>query len=193
MSSGRSLVGIAIVLSLAAALAPVRASSPDPLAAQLKRCASLTEASARLACYDTLAGTAASSATTAGTAGVAPSPAAGAPPSTSAAPAAAAASGAPPASSAPPAEEFGVHNGPLEVKLGPVRDKHMLAVVSTVSNRPHGELVVRLDNGQVWVQLEPSNFPLKPGDHVEIDVGAFGSYVLWSPSNRRATKVDRID
>jgi hypothetical protein len=51
---------------------------------------------------------------------------------------------------------------------------------------------VRLDNGQVWVQIEPTNFPVKPGDHIEIDVGAFGSYVLWSPSNRRATKVTRI-
>ena len=153
MSSGRSLVGIAIVLSLAAAQAPVRASSPDPLAAQLKRCASLTEAGARLACYDTLAGTAASSATTAGTAGLASSPAAGGSragtPSTSAAPAAAAASGAPPASSAPPAEEFGVHNGPLEVKRGPVREKRMLAVVQyRVQTAPTGELVVRLDNGQ---------------------------------------------
>ena len=171
------------MLSLAAAQAPVQASSPDPLAVQLKRCASLTEASARLACYDALAGLA-PSATTAGTA---PSPAAGG--SQASTPSSAAVA----APSAPPAEEFGVHNGPLEVKRGPVREKRMLAVVSTVSNRANGELVVRLDNGQVWVQLEPTNFPVKPGDHVEIDVGAFGSYVLWSPSNRRATKVDRID
>jgi hypothetical protein len=101
-----------------------------------------------------------------------------------------AASGAPPA---PSDTEFGVHNGALEAKLiTPQRPKHMLAVVSAVSNRPRGELVVTLDNGQVWVQLEPTNYPLKAGDHVEIDVGALGSYILWSPSNRRATKVTRI-
>ncbi len=89
--------------------------------------------------------------------------------------------------------EFGVHNGALEAKLiGRQREKRLLAVVSAVSNRPRGELVVTLDNGQVWVQLEPANYPLKAGDHVEIDVGALGSYVLWSPSNRRATKVTRI-
>jgi hypothetical protein len=183
MSSGCSLVRVAILLSLAAAQAPVHAASPDPLAVQLKRCASLTEAGARLACYDALAGLAPS----ATTAAAAPSPAAGGSQARTSSSAAVA------ASAAPPAEEFGVHNGPLEVKRGPVREKRMLAVVSTVSNRGNGELVVRLDNGQVWVQLEPDKFPVKPGDHVEIDVGAFGSYVLWSPSNRRATKVDRID
>jgi hypothetical protein len=180
MSSACSFVSVTLVLSLAAAQAPVHAASPDPLTVQLKRCASLTEASARLACYDALAGLAPS----ATTAGAAPSPAPGG--SQAGTPSSA-------APGAPPAEEFGVHNGPLEVKRGPVREKRMLAVVSTVSNRPNGELVVRLDNGQVWVQLEAANFPVKPGDHVEIDVGAFGSYVLWSPSNRRATKVDRID
>ena len=183
MSSGCSWVRVAIMLSLAAAQAPVHASSPDPLAVQLKRCASLTDASTRLACYDALAGLAPS----ATTAGAAPSPAAGGPQAKTPSSAAVAAPGA------PPAEEFGVHNGPLEVKRGPVREKRMLAVVSTVSSRANGELVVTLDNGQVWVQIEPANFPVKPGDHIEIDVGAFGSYVLWSPSNRRATKVDRID
>jgi hypothetical protein len=186
MSSACPLVGVAILLSLAAAQAPVHAASPDPLAVQLKRCASLTEAGARLACYDALAATPPS----ATTAAAAASPAVGGSQGGASSPASVAASAAPPA---PPAEEFGVHNGPLEVKRGPVREKRMLAVVSTVSNRGNGELVVRLDNGQVWVQLAPDKFPVKPGDHVEIDVGAFGSYVLWSPSNRRATKVDRID
>ena len=94
---------------------------------------------------------------------------------------------------AQPDMEFGVHNGALEAKLvNPHREKQMLAVVRNVSNRPRGELVVTLDNGQVWAQIEATRYPLKPGDHVEIDVGAMGSYVLWSPSNRRATKVTRI-
>jgi hypothetical protein len=173
----------ALALTLAAAgVAPVQGSTPDPLPAQLKHCASLTVAGVRLACYDALAGasnqlppTPAVSSSAAGS---------------TAASAGAAASGAPPA---PSDTEFGVHNGPLEAKrITPQREKHLLAVVSAVSNRPRGELVVTLDNGQVWVQIEPANYPLKPGDHVEIDVAALGSYVLWSPSNRRATKVTRI-
>jgi hypothetical protein len=195
----------ALALTLAAAgVAPVQGSTPDPLPAQLKHCASLTVASVRLACYDALAGSSASnqvvppapatssSATTAGTvatAGAAARAGTAATPAT-AAPAGTAASGAPPA---PSDIEFGVHNGPLEAKrITPQREKRLLAVVSAISNRPRGELVVTLDNGQVWVQIEPANYPLKPGDHVEIDVAALGSYVLWSPSNRRATKVTRI-
>lgn len=165
---GRLLRTLVLILA-AAGVAPAQGSTPDPLLAQLKHCASLTVASARLACYDALAGAA--------TTGVAASAGTAAP-------------GAPPT---PSATAFGVHNGPLEARLvSPQREKHMLAVVAAVSNRPRGELVVTLDNGQVWVQNEPTNYPLKPGDHVEIDVGALGSYVLWSPSNRRATKVTRI-
>jgi hypothetical protein len=189
----------ALALTLAAAgVAPVQGSTPDPLPAQLKHCATLTVASARLACYDALAGSSASNqvtpptpATSSSAAKAGTATSAGAAKSAgSAATAGTAASGAPPA---PSDTEFGVHNGPLEAKrITPQREKRLLAVVSAVSNRPRGELVVTLDNGQVWVQIEPANYPLKPGDHVEIDVASLGSYVLWSPSNRRATKVTRI-
>lgn len=210
-SNAKPLV-CAVVLALAAAgLAPVLAATPDPLAARIKQCAALSGASARLACYDALARSqaadeAAPRAANAAPATVGPSVAAsgaagsGAP--GSGAPAAAAAASPAPATSAaaapsaPPAPnpaDFGIHNGPLEVKRGPVRQQQMIAVVSGVSNRPRGELIVSLDNGQVWLQNEPTFYPLKPGDHVEIDVGALGSYVMWCPSSRRATKVTRID
>jgi hypothetical protein len=200
MSDPRQFLS-ALALTLAGAgVAPVQGSTPDPLTAQLKHCASLTDASARLACYDALAGPSASNQVTspppvgsssAATARVAPSSVAAATAAPPPAPSnGIAASGTPPA---PSDTEFGVHNGPLEAKrITPQREKHLLAIVSAVSNRPRGELVVTLDNGQVWVQLEPTNYPLKAGDHVEIDVGALGSYILWSPSNRRATKVTRI-
>jgi hypothetical protein len=178
----------------AAGVAPVQASTPDSLPVQLKHCASLSDSSARLACYDALAGSPALN----HVASAAPAASSSAT-SSSAATAGIAAPGtpsAPSAPSAPPVQaefEFGVHNGPLEAKLiSTQREKQLLAVVSAVSNRPRGELVVTLDNGQVWAQIEATRYPLKPGDHVEIDVGAMGSYVLWSPSNRRATKVTRI-
>jgi hypothetical protein len=178
----------ALALTLAAAgAAPIRASTPDPLPAQLKHCASLTDASVRLACYDALAGSPAVNPAARTTAG------AGSGAVTAGVAATAGGAGAPGAAPAPNDADFGVHNGPLEAKrVAPQREKRLLAVVSGVSNRPQGELVVTLDNGQVWVQLEVKNYPLKAGDHVEIDVGALGSYVLWCPSNRRATKVTRI-
>jgi hypothetical protein len=190
VNSVRSLVSVAMVMGLAAAQTPAQASSSNSLAAQLKRCASLVDAGARLACYDALAGAAAPSAATAQ---AAPSPSASGSvrpiPSSSAA---AAPVAAPVAPAAPNFTDFGVRNGPLQAERDPVREKTMLAVVSAVSFRERGELVVRLDNGQVWRQIQPSDYPLKPGDHVEIDVAALGSYRLWTPSTRRATKVTRI-
>jgi hypothetical protein len=189
----------ALVLTLGAAnLAQVQASSPEPLAVQIKRCSSLTEANARLACYDALAGTVTGSVPSAAAAGSAATPARAAAPAdsepspgtSSNAPAAGVAASA--IQAAPNVADFGVRNGPLQAKLDPVKEKRMLAVVSTVSNRSRGELVVRLDNGQVWTQIEPRDYPLKPGDQVEIDVASLGAYVLWCPSTRRATKVTRI-
>jgi hypothetical protein len=188
MSSGRWLAGVAIVLSLGAGQTALRASSSDALAGQLKRCAALTDASPRLACYDALAGKAAPSATAAG----APSPPASGAVAASPSSGAVATTAAPAATAAPDIADFGVRNGPLEGERNPVREKSMLAVVSAVSIVGRGELVVTLDNGQVWRQLQASDYPLKPGDHVEIDLAALGSYRLWTPSTRRATKVTRI-
>jgi hypothetical protein len=179
-------MSVAMVMGLAAAQTPAQASSSNALAIQLKRCASFVDAGARLACYDALAGVAAPSAATRQ---AAPSPSAtgsaGAVPGSSTA-------AAPAAPAAPSFTDFGVRNGPLQADRDPVREKTMLAVVSAVSFRGRGELVVTLDNGQVWRQIQPSDYPLKAGDHVEIDVAALGSYRLWTPSTRRATKVTRI-
>jgi len=53
---------------------------------------------------------------------------------------------------------------------------------------------MRLDNGQVWLQLQTVEyFSPRPGDKVEVSEGALGSYVLWIPSARRASKVSRIE
>jgi hypothetical protein len=69
----------------------------------------------------------------------------------------------------------------------------MTAVVTKITQRPRGELVMTLDNGQVWVQNEAAAyFPLKPGDTVEISVGLLDSYVLWAPF-KRSTKVTRTN
>ena len=200
MSDPRSFVR-ALALTLAAAgVATVQGATPDTLPAQLRHCASLPVAGDRLACYDALAASAAlnpmapptAAARSGATPGSVAAPAGVAAPArldAPASPAAPAGPASPGASPAPSDTEFGVHNGPLEAKrITPQREKRLLAVVSTISNRAHGELVVTLDNGQVWAQLEPSTYPLKPGDHVEIDVGALGSYVLWTPSIRRATQ-----
>jgi hypothetical protein len=184
----RPLVGVVLVLSFAAAQTPAHASSSNPLAAQLKRCASLVDVGARLTCYDALAGSVAAPSAAAAQ----PSPSTGGSAGTTMSSSAAAAPVAAANPSAPPNADFGVRNGPLQAERDPVREKTMFAVVSAVGSRGRGELVVTLDNGQVWKQIQPSDYPLKAGDHVEIDVAALGSYRLWTPSTRRATKVTRI-
>jgi hypothetical protein len=196
MSSPKHLLSTLALILAGIGVSPVQASTPDPLSVPLKHCAALTDAGSRLACYDALAGSAASNQAggppPAANSTAANSVAAGS--SASAVGIVASTPAAAPGAAPGRADmEFGVHNGALEAKLvNPHREKQMLAVVSAISSRPRGELVVTLDNGQVWTQIEATRYPLKTGDHVEIDVGAMGSYVLWSPSNRRATKVTRI-
>jgi hypothetical protein len=58
--------------------------------------------------------------------------------------------------------------------------------------RSNGALVISLDNDQVWMQNQPTEyFPLKVGDAVEIRSAALGSFMMFAPS-KRATRVTRI-
>lgn len=60
------------------------------------------------------------------------------------------------------------------------------AKVAGISQRPSGERVVTLDNGQVWLLTEAtSKGPLAAGDQVSIKAGAMGSFLLVTPG--RAT------
>jgi hypothetical protein len=190
-----------ILPTLAIGLASVQitAGAEDPsVADQVRRCAAEADSVHRLACYDRVATglslSAAPHAQPGATPGSVGTPTASTMEGSSSANAAktAAAGAAPIDSTAPQAAEFGVSNGPLEAKRQVGKPQMMTAVVAQVTVRPHGELVVKLDNGQVWQQNEAvAYFPLKAGDKVEISVGALGSYVLWAPF-RRATKVTRV-
>ena len=69
--------------------------------------------------------------------------------------------------------------------------KRMSATVTAIDKRPRGELVVTLDNGQVWAQKSAERyFPLEVGDPVAILAGSLGSFRLISGS--RATAVARV-
>ena len=63
--------------------------------------------------------------------------------------------------------------------------------VAAIDKRPRGELVITLDNGQVWAQKEAgAYFPLKVGDPVAILAGTLGSFRLIA--GNRATAVTRV-
>ena len=186
------------------------------LQSDLRACRAETDDARRLRCYDRAAtaldknatsqvpaapsstapassGTAASTPTSTPQAPAASSSAATAPvpvaaPST--APATSSAAASAPANSE--VAEFGVSEGPIAAKRQATSLKQITAVVAAVSTRPRGELLMTLDNGQVWLQNEAvAYFPLKVGDTVQIHAGAVGSYVLLAPS-KRVTKVTRL-
>ena len=70
--------------------------------------------------------------------------------------------------------------------------KEITGTVTEVSARPHGELVVTLDNGQVWAERTANTkIKVKVGDTVKIESGALGSFVLIAP-NGRSSKVSRV-
>ncbi len=207
----------ALLLGLGARSAP----APD-LAGQLRQCAAQTDAARRLSCYDRLAAALGANSPTVAATPAAATPAAAAsdargsaapppaPPPSSAltAPAPLAPPGsrgpsAPTPAAAPPAptgdagagsSEFGVANGPLQAHQATARVKSITATVAAVTVKANGRLAMRLDNGQVWLQVQSVEyFSPRPGDKVEVSEGALGSYVMWIPSARRASKVSRIE
>ncbi len=96
-----------------------------------------------------------------------------------------------------PEEEFGMSDKlEREIKKSSGDEaeeiKQLSSTVSDVSRRPRGELLITLENGQIWVETKPSSyFPLKVGDTVKIRRRAFGSFRLTEPSGR-STQVRRV-
>lgn len=63
--------------------------------------------------------------------------------------------------------------------------------VTKLATKPYGELIVTLDNGQVWYEIKAnSGIRVKVGDEVTVKSGALGSYTLVA--NGRSTKVTRV-
>lgn len=94
------------------------------------------------------------------------------------------------------AQTFGVQGSELarnrdDKPQAASQPKRISATVTAIEKRARGELVVTLDNGQVWAQKEVgSYFPLKVGDPVAILAGTLGSFRLLC--GKRATAVTRV-
>jgi hypothetical protein len=94
-------------------------------------------------------------------------------------------------------EEFGLTEA-AKRKRDPEKAKETMpesisASVASVSFRPTGEVVVKLENDQVWEQAEivTTKARLKAGDVVTIRKAALGSYTLLTPS-RMVIRVRRV-
>jgi hypothetical protein len=135
------------------------AAAADPLA-NIRRCAAESDAAQRLACYDKQFRLLDAQAPTQ-------------PKSAAAEPA--------PVPAATAEQRFGM-NGQVERSeptTQPPKIAKLTSRISAVGYKPHGEAIVKLENGQVWEEAdgeEPVN--LKIGAEVTIDTGVMGAYWL---------------
>lgn len=177
-----------------------RAAAADDQAAL--RCTAIADDAARLACYDSIFRTPGGT-TPVGAATAAAPTGAGAPPASAAATAAAAAGATPPAT---PTQDFGLTparkqsleaaeakaTGAPKPPEEPAVPDSLTARVATAAHRVTGELVVILDNGQVWVQIDTeTKGRVREGDEVTIRKGTLGSFLLVTP-NHILVRVRRV-
>jgi hypothetical protein len=167
-----AMAALAVLLS-GMGLSDVNAA--DRTTDALLTCANESDDAQRLRCFDAVV------------ANLREAPAAQA--SSAAAPPPAAASQ--PAASAPTAEQrFGARGDITPDRHD--RIDELTGTVTALGAKPHGELIVTLDNGQVWAEITSgSRVKLKTGDRVKIERGAMGSYTLIAP-NGRSSKVSRV-
>ena len=176
---GRSArVGLlAWAVSAAALPALVRA---DSLPASVRACAAITDVLQRLACYDRevarYPAPAAKSSTPAQPA--APTSQSAPVQQNSPAPQAAAKASAPPATSDANTAES---SAPSTASGATATAQQVIAHVVSIERVPN-EMILHLDNGQVWqeVQSVPGDLSLREGDAIKID-RHFGSYWLSGP------------
>jgi hypothetical protein len=171
------------VLALTASFLLAAASAAHSPLDAIRACAAEKNDSARLACYDRVAGAA--------TPAAAPSVAA-AKPAVVAAPAAT----PPPASAAPTADEFGMTEE-LRRKRSPAAEKpaapqELRARVIAVERRQGDTRRIKLDNGQTWDETERKRtLVVSNGDTVTIKPSVMGGYFLMDDAGV-AARVKRV-
>ena len=205
---------LAALAVLLLASVPAQAGANDDALAAIAKCAALNDNTARLVCYDKIAGRST-------TVEVAP-PAASPTPQPQAAPLAPTVAAAPPAAKkdeeswfgiadwfgsnkASPAlqttpQQFGSENvppPPAAPGAPPAEPLDSIAAgVSDFAYNPYGRFVVFLDNGQIWQQLQAdtgqARFSKNTKNQVTISRGMLGSYNLVIGGRSAIFKVKRI-
>ena len=171
----RKLLPVLISLGFGTPLSGVAAEPSHP-------CSAIDDASQRLACYDAAFGRPAGATTVA----ITPTPAL--------APAATATATAAADPVAQQRAEFGLSDAAKKAR-DPQQSAQAESITDTLAElgqRPTGELVFNLQNGQVWLQIEAdTRTRVKAGDTVTIRKGALGSFLLVGP-DRVSVRVRRV-
>ncbi|MEZ5551163.1 MAG: hypothetical protein R3E82_09765 [Pseudomonadales bacterium] len=188
----------AIAALLCLAVFPAGAEVPDVLL----RCQAMAEAQSRLACYDsamdrlTATPSAPAQATPTQSATVNQPTSASTPtPSTPtpSAPTPSAPTG--PTTSLTPTEMFGREESAsrdlVKEVIGSTQLDFIEAEVAVVQRTAYGELIIELDNGQLWRQIDSRSLRLKPGERVRISAASIGSFLLEKVSGSTSIRVRR--
>jgi len=65
--------------------------------------------------------------------------------------------------------------------------------IDEIDRTAYGKLILRLENGQVWQQLDSRRMTLREGDEVRISRAMSGSFLLQKASGGTSIRVRRID
>ena len=173
------------------AVLPVLVRAADQLPASVRACAAVTDVLQRLACYDREVARYPAPAAKSSASAQPAAPTSQSAPATqnSPAPQAAAKVSAPPAASdtnaaesaVPPTASGATAAAPAAGKAAASESQQVVAHVVSIERVPN-EMILHLDNGQVWqeVQSVPGDLSLREGDAIKID-RHFGSYWLSGP------------
>lgn len=71
-------------------------------------------------------------------------------------------------------------------------EENIEAIVKNIKKAPYGELIITLDNNQVWRQSGTEGMSLKKADLVEIRRGALNSFLLKKVGLNRSIRVKRV-
>lgn len=89
-------------------------------------------------------------------------------------------------------DQFGM-TGKLARENAPPAPDSITATIVAIEERPRGERVIRLDNGQVWEEnSRAAQLRLEAGDVIVIEAGWFGSFKLGHPDGGPITRVQRV-
>jgi len=67
------------------------------------------------------------------------------------------------------------------------------AQITRLQQSGYDKVLITLDNGQVWQQVDASSLRLKVGDDVMIERAALGSFMLKKKGSKRTMRVSRRD
>jgi hypothetical protein len=168
--------GVALACSLAHGLLSPGIAFAAGSEAAFMACASERDDARRLACFDAAAARARLQPAKAAAAAAEPATLAAAPTLTK-------------------EEKFGLRGDLKQEKVKQAPElaelESLSGKVTRVAAKPHGQLIVTLDNGQTWTEIQTnSGLRVKVGDQVTVKSGALGSYSLVA--NGRSSKVTRV-